>query len=60
MKKRGLQRVERRRPLVELNLISEPRPRLAKARRGCMSFVSPSVLVIAGLAVLAAHLSGHA
>ena len=60
MKKRGLERVERRRPLIELNLISEPRPRLAKARRGCVSFLSPSLLAIAGFGVIAAHLSGHA
>jgi hypothetical protein len=57
MKQKGGERVERRRPLVEVNLLSEggPRPSIAKRGRGCLSFVTPGVLV--GAALLA-HTAG--
>jgi hypothetical protein len=57
MKQKRVDRVERRRPQVELNLISEGagRSSMAKRGRGCLSFLSPSVLV---LAALGAHVLG--
>jgi hypothetical protein len=57
MKQKGAARVERRRTLVDVNLISEGglRPSIAKRGRGCLSLLTPSLLVGAGLM---AHLSG--
>lgn len=58
MKQKGGERVERRRSLVDVNLISEgggARPSIARRGRGCLSFLTPGVLVVAGFA---AHLSG--
>jgi hypothetical protein len=57
MKQKGPERIERRRPLVDVNLISEggSRPSIAKRGRGCLSFLTPGLLVGAGLV---AHLSG--
>ncbi len=57
MKKKGPERVERRRPLVEINLIGEPRARSAMLkRRGCALFgTSLAVLAIAGAAFLGLH-----
>lgn len=51
MKQKRVQRVERRRPLVEVNLISESgaRPSIAQRGRGCLSFLSPSLLTVAAL-----------
>jgi hypothetical protein len=46
MKKRNLERVERRRNLLELNLISETKPRLAIARRGCILTSVQAVLAL--------------
>jgi hypothetical protein len=57
MKQKGPERIERRRHSVEVNLVSEPgsRPSIAKRGRGCLSFLTPGVLVVAGLV---AHFSG--
>ncbi|HEY1421273.1 MAG TPA: hypothetical protein VGG90_11285 [Candidatus Dormibacteraeota bacterium] len=52
MKRRAVQRVERRRPLADLNLIAETKPRLGMPRRGCLSFLTPVLLGLAALAVL--------
>lgn len=49
MKRRAVERVERRRPMVEMNLVGEPRPRLSLPRKGCLSFLTP---VLAGLVAL--------
>jgi hypothetical protein len=57
MKRRKLERVERRRNLLELNLISETKPRLAIARRGCLATLVPAVLALA-LAFLAVYTPG--
>ena len=51
MKQKRVERVERRRPLVEVNLNSEggPRPSIAQRGRGCLSFLSPSLLIVVAL-----------
>lgn len=54
MKRRRVERVERRRHLLELNLISETKPRMAIARRGCFGISLPWLLALA--AVVAAGL----
>jgi hypothetical protein len=49
MKKKRLERAERRRPLIEINLIADARSRSAKAaRRGCA--LLPIVAVLAASA----------
>ena len=55
MKQKRLERVERRRPLVEFNLVSNRLARPSGPRRGCLSFLTPSVLVFA---MLIAHALG--
>jgi hypothetical protein len=57
MKQKRAERVERRRTLVDVNLISEGglRPSIAKRGRGCLSFLTPGLLVGAALM---AHLAG--
>lgn len=57
MKRRRVERVERRRPLIEVNLISEDRtrPSIARRGRGCRSFLTLSLLA---LAALLAHILG--
>jgi hypothetical protein len=57
MKQKGPERIERRRASVDMNLLSEggSRPSIAKRGRGCLSFLTPGLLVGAGLV---AHLSG--
>jgi hypothetical protein len=52
MKQKRPERVERRRRLVELNLISEggARQSIAQRGRGCLSFLSSSLLTVAALA----------
>jgi hypothetical protein len=57
MKQKGPEGSERRRSLVDVNLLSEggSRPSIAKRGRGCLSFLTPGLLV--GAALLA-HLSG--
>jgi hypothetical protein len=57
MKQKGLERIERRRPSADVNLISESgsRPSIAKRGRGCLAFLTPGLLV--GIAVMA-RLSG--
>ena len=48
MKQKRLDRVERRRQLVEFNLMSggETRPS-NRRRRGCLSFLTPGLLALA-------------
>lgn len=56
MKKKGGERVERRRPLVEINLIADAKSRSARmARRGCALFASAVALLVAGAAFLGLH-----
>jgi hypothetical protein len=56
MKQKRLERVERRRPLVEFNLMSGGETRLSnRRRRGCLSFLTPGLLA---LAVLLSRLLG--
>jgi hypothetical protein len=57
MKQKGPERIERRRPLVDVNLISEggSRPSITRRGRGCLSFLTPGLLVGAAFV---AHLSG--
>jgi hypothetical protein len=57
MKQKGPERIERRRPSVEVNLISDggSRPSIAKRGRGCLSFLTPGLLVGA---ILLARVSG--
>ena len=55
MKERRPPRVERRRPVVEFNLLSEDVTRPSGRRRGCLSFLTPGLLA---LAPLLAHVLG--
>jgi hypothetical protein len=60
MKQKRQERVERRRPLVEINLIGEPKSRSAtmarRARLGCSLFGSgAAILAAAGAALLGLH-----
>lgn len=57
MKQKRAERVERRRPLIEVNLISEggARPSIAQRGRGCLSFLTPGLLIVAALV---AHVLG--
>jgi hypothetical protein len=57
MKQKGDERAERRRPAVDVNLLSEggARPSIARRGRSCLSFLTPSLLLAAGLV---AHLLG--
>jgi hypothetical protein len=57
MKRKVPERVERRRPLVEINLIGEPRARSARLkRRGCALFgTSVALMAIAVAAFLGLH-----
>jgi hypothetical protein len=57
MKQKRAERIERRRPMVDVNLLSEggARPSIAKRSRGCLSFLTPGLLVGAALVV---HVSG--
>jgi hypothetical protein len=50
MKRRRPERVDRRRTLIELNLISETKPpRLAIRRRGCFATSAIFLLALSGL-----------
>jgi hypothetical protein len=51
MKQKRIERVERRRPLVEINLISEGgvRQSIAQRGRGCLPFLTPGLLILAAL-----------
>ncbi len=52
MKQKRLEGVERRRPLVEINLIGDTRTRPAiLARRGCALFAPASAVLAASAAV---------
>lgn len=53
MKRRSIERVERRRALAELNLAGENRPRRNIPRKGCLSFLMPVLLGLGALAALA-------
>ena len=57
MKRKRPERVERRRPLVEINLIAEPKSRSTIiARRGCALFgILAGVLAASGGAFLGLH-----
>jgi hypothetical protein len=57
VKQKGPERIERRRHSVDVNLISEggSRPSIARRGRGCLSFLTPGLLVVAALV---AYLSG--
>jgi hypothetical protein len=57
MKQKRVDRVERRRPQVEVNLMSDggARQSIAQRGRGCLSFLTPSLFV---LAALEAHVLG--
>jgi hypothetical protein len=52
MKHKRQNQIERRRHLVEVNLIAEGgmRQSITKRGSGCLSFLSPSLLTIAALA----------
>ena len=56
MKRRDVQRVERRRPMVEMNLVAETRPRLSLPRKGCLSFLTPALIGLATLLIVEAGL----
>ena len=57
MKQKRVERVERRRPQIDVNLISEDgaRPSIAQRGHGCLSFLTPGLLIVAALA---AHVLG--
>jgi hypothetical protein len=55
MKQRRSDRVERRRPIVEINLVGENKSHASSRRRGCLSFLTP---VLVALAVLLAAVLG--
>lgn len=56
MKRKSPDFVERRRQLVELNLIAEPKGRLAARRKGCLSFLPFALPLAAALVALGAGL----
>jgi hypothetical protein len=56
MKRKRPDFVERRRHLVEQNLIAEPKGRLAGRRRGCLPFLPFVLLLAAALVPLGAGL----
>jgi len=56
MKKKREERVERRRPLVEPNLIGESKNRSVVSPRGCLSFFSPILVGLMGFGLLAVGL----
>ncbi|HVC76715.1 MAG TPA: hypothetical protein VND96_09390 [Candidatus Micrarchaeaceae archaeon] len=49
MKQRRVERVERRRPVVQFNLISESKTGAPRRRRGCLSFLAVGLLALAAL-----------
>jgi hypothetical protein len=51
VKQKRVERAERRRTLVELNLLSDARARpSARRRRGCLPFLTTGLLAMAALA----------
>ncbi|HEY8814689.1 MAG TPA: hypothetical protein VIP57_06245 [Candidatus Dormibacteraeota bacterium] len=52
MKKRRPDRVERRRPSVELNLVSDHKARVSSQKRGCLSFLNLGLLAVAAALAL--------
>jgi hypothetical protein len=58
MKQKRPERIERRRRLVEVNLLSESgvRKSIAQRGRGCLSFLSSGLLTVAALAAHAVGL----
>ena len=60
MKRKQKQIEERRRALLEFNLIGEPKPRSVKvARKGCALFGSGTILAAVLAALAAAYLGLH-
>jgi hypothetical protein len=60
MKRKQKQIEERRRALLEFNLIGEPKSRsVKKARKGCALFGSGGILAVALAALAAAYLGLH-
>lgn len=55
-RRRPVERVERRRPQVEPNLVGESKGRLVVNPRGCLSFLSPILVGLLGFLLLAAGL----
>jgi hypothetical protein len=53
MKRKQVDRVERRRPQVEPNLIGGNKSRSVPGARGCLPFLSSFVFGLAGLGLLA-------
>jgi len=53
MKQKRVERVERRRPQIDVNLSSEDgaRSSIAQRGRGCLSFLTPGLLIVAAVAV---------
>jgi hypothetical protein len=56
MKKKREERVERRRPQVEPNLVGEGKSRSVVNPRGCLPFLSQVLVGLVGLGLLAAGL----
>ena len=55
MTRKRQESVERRRPLLEMNLIGESKSRSAGRRKGCLPFTT---IVVVGVAVAAAVAAG--
>lgn len=53
MKRRRVEVQERRRPLVEINLLGQAKGRAAAASRGCLSLLGRSMFVVVGIAIVA-------
>jgi hypothetical protein len=57
MKRRKVEHVEKRRPLVELNLLADPKAsRLSVSRKGCASFLTPVLLGLVAFAIVVSGL----
>ena len=52
MKRRRVEVQERRRPVVEINLLAQAKGRAAAASRGCLSLLGRSTLVVVALAIV--------
>ena len=52
MKQRRPDRVERRRPGVELNLVSDHKARVPSKKRGCLPFLRLGLLAVAAALAL--------
>jgi hypothetical protein len=57
MKRRKVEHVEKRRPLVELNLLADPKGnRLSAGRKGCLSFLTPILIGVVALVIVVSGL----